>query len=641
MATKGYSLKDKQSAIKDAKRRMEPVHTHWRMLEALYRTGAQREMSMLDLNRILPFPVPGSFLRTVNMVLPHLSMIINSVVSRDPKFIVTPTGGDEQVVERNAMIARNILDYFWKRTEATSTLRDITQDMVLLGNGFGKTGWSYSESTVDRTPEEQMSNVSNLISSAKEVASESGMSLSESDISEIVQSVTLSEQLVELDEPYLEYVSPYDILVPANSRRMSSVRWVAQKMRIALEDIKGNPLFDKVAVEGIVPDTSYTDLDTVKQYENTEQALPEVFTHATIYEFYDMKARTITIFQENGEVPLFEGEIPYEHRYSPFVHMRNFSDGGSTFWAFGDMENIAGVQLMINEIMSSELNDLKRVGNKYFINRQYLTPEITKALQSNTPDGVIPIDLPNGTSFSEIMQPVQRIATPSDNYIMENKLQDYMQKLLGISDFQMGNAAAASRVSGTASAAIEGASTTRALEKMTNVENAAREVATRILALCQQFLDNERAIRIAGPNAPVWLQVTEADIEGEFSIEVEGGSTSAINPATRRREGQELLSQIVPTLVNLGYDPEPTVRAALSAMGLNPDNMLVRPQQQPQAPQAPQEAGQGGLPPELMAMLQGGGMQTPPTAEANRPDLQNLLNLGGPPVPAATEGGMA
>ena len=42
-----------------------------------------------------------------------------------------------------------------------------------------------------------------------------------------------------------------------------------------------------------------------------------------------------------------------------------------------------------------------------------------------------------------------------------------------------------------------------------------------------------------------------------------------------------------------------------------------------------------------MAMLQGGGMQTPPTAEANRPDLQNLLNLGGPPVPAATEGGMA
>ena len=134
MAIKPYTLEEKQSALRDSFRRMEPVHIHWRMLEALYRTGAQRELTMLDLNRILPFPIPGSFLRTVNMVLPHISMIINTVVSRDPKFIVVPTGGDEEVVETNARIAKNVLEYFWKRTDATSTLRDMTQDMVILGN---------------------------------------------------------------------------------------------------------------------------------------------------------------------------------------------------------------------------------------------------------------------------------------------------------------------------------------------------------------------------------------------------------------------------------------------------------------------------------------------------------------------------
>lgn len=627
---KGYSLKDKQAVIRDASRRLEPVHNHWRMLEALYRTGAQRELTMVDVNRILPFPVSGAFLRTVNMVLPHLSMIVNSVVSRDPKFVVTPVGGDIETVERNAMIAKNILDYFWKRTEATATLRDITQDMVILGNGFGKVGWSYSEATVDKTKGEVGIEVSDLVSAAQEVSQETGMPLDQNTINEIVESVTMTQNLVEVDEPFLEYVSPYDMLLPADSRRLNTSRWVAQKIRVPLEDIKANTLFDKEAVDNVKPDTGYTDPGTLQQYENTDQALPAIFTHATIYEFYDMKERTISIFQLDSEKALFEGEIPYDHRYSPFVHMRNFSDGGSTIWAFGDLENIAGIQLMINEIIHAELNDLKRVGNKYFINKKILTPEVTKALQDNKADGVIPIDLPNNMSFNDVMQPVTRLATPSDNFMMEGKLQDYMQRLLGISDFQMGNAVAANRVSATASAAIEGASTTRALDKMTNVEGTSKEIAIRMLALCQQFLDNARAIRIAGPNAPTWLQVTEEDIEGEFYIEIEGGSTSAINPATRARQGQDMLVQIVPMLVQLGYDPEPTLRTALSYMSLNPDNILVKVQQPPMPPM--DQASQGQMPQ--------GAPQVQPQPDQNSAQLQQLLAMGGSPVPLATEGGI-
>ena len=207
MSTKPYNLQEKQSAVRDALRRMEPVHIHWRMLEGLYRTGAQRELTMLDLNRIIPFPVPGSFLRTVNMILPHISMIVNSVVSRDPKFVVVPTAGDMETIERNAKVAKNVLEYFWQRTDATSTLRDVTQDMVILGNGFAKTGWSYSERTTDRTPEEQSIEAADLITAAQEVARESGLPLDEATINEIVQSVTVTQQLVDSDEPFIEYVT--------------------------------------------------------------------------------------------------------------------------------------------------------------------------------------------------------------------------------------------------------------------------------------------------------------------------------------------------------------------------------------------------------------------------------------------------
>lgn len=631
---KQYTLKDKQAAIRDALRRMEPVHLHWQMLESLYRTGAQRELTQLDLNRILPFPVPGSFLRTVNMLLPHMTMVINSVAARDPKFVVTPTDGDPYVVEQHGATARAVLDYFWRRSEATSVLRDMTQDMVVLGNGFAKVGWSYTETTVDRTTEEVEDEAASLFEAASSASMEMGLGMDEDIIQEIMDAVSLTDQLVEVDEPYVEYVSPYDIFLPADARRLNQARWVCQRLRLPVDELKANPVFDKKALEDLKTDTGYADKTTIQHYEMQDQGLPAAFAYATVYEFYDMRDRTLTVFQLDCEYPLYSGEIPYAHRYSPFVHMRNYSDGGTTFWGFGDVENVAGIQLMVNEIMVSEINDLKRVGNKYFINKKILTPELAKSLAENKPDQVIPIDLPSNVTINEVMVPVQRLATPADNYIMEEKLQSYMQRILGISDLQAGSMVSASRVPATAAAAVEGASTTRAMEKMVTVEKASREIGTRILALCQQFMDTAKAIRIAGPNATTWLEVTSNDIDGEFSIEAESGSTQAINPASRARQGLEMLNIIVPALVQLGYDPEPTMRAALQYMGLNPDHLLIRPEAPPMSP----EMG-GGMPPEagMMPEMAPGGPVSP---ELANPMLADLANMGGSPIPAAGEGGV-
>lgn len=632
-----YSLDDKRAAVRDSLRRMEPVHQHWRVLESLYRTGAQRELTAADVNRIMPYPVPGTFLRTVNMILPHLTLLINSVVARDPKLVVTPVGGEVEEIERHAVVAQAVLEYFWKRSAATEVLRDVTQDMVVLGNGFAKVGWSYSETTRDFTAEDE----DVLVAAAAEVLGEMGVEVDDTVMRELVESVSLTDSLVETDEPYVEYVSPYDIFVPANARRMNQSRWVAQRVRLPLEEIKANSMFNEEAVNELNPDTGFADPDTLARYEEREEGLPAIFEHVTLYEFYDMRERTLCVFQLEGTKALFEGPIPYVHRYSPFVHMRNFNDGGSSFWSFGDVENVAGLQLMTNEIMVAELSDLKRVGNKYFVNRQVLTNEVSKALASNVPDQVIPVDLPANLNIGDVIQPVPRLATPSDNFVMEQKLQDYMQRVLGVTDLQLGSMSSASRVPATAAAAVEGASTVRALDKTVNVESACREVGNRILGLCQQFLDTGKAIRIAGPDAPMWLEVTAEDISGEFSIETEGGSTQAINPLSRARQGVEMLQGIVPILAQLGYDPENTVRTALRYMGLDPDHLLVRPEPQmpvggPEMPPAAQEPGEGGMPPEMLQQLMGGA--TPPPGGqydigTGGPGMMGeLSDLGAPPV---------
>jgi hypothetical protein len=166
---------------------------------------------------------------------------------------------------------------------------------------------------------------------------------------------------------------------------------------------------------------------------------------------------------------------------------------------------------------------------------------------------------------------------------------------------------------------------------MANVEKASREVAIRMLGLCQQFLDTAKAVRIAGPSAVTWLQVTEDDIEGEFFIDVEGGSTQAINPATRYRQGQEMVMQIVPMLAQMGYDPEPALRAALGYMGMNPENILVRPEvpEQPMLPEVP-AAMQEQMPMDAGMM--------PPQMATDPGMMQQLSDMGAPPVPGAEEG---
>jgi hypothetical protein len=114
--------------------------------------------------------------------------------------------------------------------------------------------------------------------------------------------------------------------------------------------------------------------------------------------------------------------------------------------------------------------------------------------------------------------------------------------------------------------------------------------------------------------------VSSDDIAGEYSVETEGGSTRALNPASRQQDAVQIVQTFVPLLMQAGFDPTNLLRTALSDWGLDPDHVLIRPSAAPVAPAAPEIPGQGPAGVDPMAGLQA---------------------LGGPPVPAATSGGMA
>lgn len=629
---KSYTLNDKQMLLRDAIRRMDPLHQHWKILEGLYRTGMRRDLNAKDFADLTPTPIPGNILKTINMTLPHISLMSTSIVSRDPQMLVAPIGGQDETTEDNATFAQAVLTYFWKRTNATDDVKSATEDMLKLGNGFVKVGWDYVADEYKETPEMLMDETMMAVEQAESTGEDGGFAPDTSKLSKTNKAQFTYEQVI-TDDPFVEYVSPYDMFCPKDARRLDTARWVCQRLRLPLEEIKERFGEDaQISVDATIASDSL-----VSTYLNGQTTLPEVLSYAVVYEFYDMVTRELTVFQIDSSEPLYDGPIPYQHRYPPFVHFRNYNDGGMQFWAFGDLENIAGIQLMLGEITRAQIDDLKRSGNKYAVRKRHMSPELKKQLESPIPDQVVVFDIPETASLQDVVQPLVRQATPSDAYVMDDKLQDAMTKVLGINDFQAGGVGA-DRMSATAAAVVDGVATLRAQDKLAAVEAGISGIGQRILLLCQEFLDDNRAVRIAGANGSMWLQVSASDIFGEFRVTVEGGSTRALNPATRAQRGIQTMQVVIPALSQLGYDPTNAMRMALRDMGYDPNYIMIQatteevPAEE-MAPEAvPMEEQAAPSLDQLMAQMQ-------PPAQAPVEQIQQ--EFGGPGVPGATSGTLA
>jgi len=615
MNIKPFELHQAQELVRDAVSRADRRHRRWRVLEGLYRTGSLSTARTNEAGTLGEF-YPELDEHVANMILPHINIIQESVIARDPKLICEPLGGGE-TAEYNRETSESVLKYFWRRAAATDQLRDATADAVRIGSGFVKIGWSHLEDERDLEDDERQFRAGQLIDEELQTAEREGRFAR---IEELEKSVPHTERRVIRSEPFVEYVSPYDVFVPINTRRVEDTRWIVHRLTLPVDEILANPEFDATEEE-IVRDGMLVNESDEWQAEWRRQTEDARGIHgstlaldtATIWEFYDMRTRRMMVFQLNGSKTLWEGEIPWSHRYPPFVHVRNYTATGNDFWGFGDIDNVAALQDMFNEFLTEQLENARRSGQKYLVRANAVTEELIAALESSESDVVAPVNLPTGEPLEGVIRPVFRQALSGDVYAAKAELEEKMRQVLGINDFQAGGIGA-DRMSATAAAVVDGVATLRAQSKIASVEKAASAIGNQILLLCQEYLDEPTAIRMTASEGARWDEISKEDIYGEFLVSVEGGSTRAINPATREQQGLRTLGDVVPALVQLGYDPTPALRSALRDLGYDPDVMLVPMQQEPQ-PMPGQGSPEGGQPMTSEQMIALGGPGAPARAQ--------------------------
>ena len=156
----------------------------------------------------------------------------------------------------------------------------------------------------------------------------------------------------------------------------------------------------------------------------------------------------------------------------------------------------------------------------------------------------------------------------------------------------------------------------------------------------QQFMTGEHMARVSGKGQDLFIEYSREDIIGEYDFSVQAGSTQPMNDTIRKQQAISLMNAVAP-LVGTVIDPQAlAVHVLESGFGIkDPEKFLIQqPDQQTmaeeeqlppedpaaagmppmmgEAPMPPAEGGAfaptGGVPPELLAQLQGQmGMELP------------------------------
>ena len=515
---------------------------------------------------------------TINIIAPNISV-------NYPKISVNATN---PVNAANAVIAEAVVNYWWRYKDIRTEFRRAVKDSLTCGHGWVKVGYRFVE-------EEQVNDHE---------------ALDPIDGNEITPITVVVE-----DSPFAERVSPMDVFVDPDATSMHDIKWIAQRIRRPLADVKNDKRYSKAARDQIqtMAVSRYSDDPSKKKiYDKTEG-------YAEIWEYYDISTKTMSVFCDSADQFLIKPMVmPYSFG-QPFVMLRNY-DVPDHFYPIGDLESIEPLQRELNETRTQMMNHRKKYSRKYLYKESAFDNLGRTALESDEDNVMVPVI--SDEALSSIVAAFPAVINPSDFYDQTQMIIGDIDRVSGVSEIQRGGTSEIRRTA-TESSLVQDASNARTADKLAMIEQAISECGRRMVALARQFMTGEQVARVIGKDGePVWIQYDRDYLEGDFDFEVVAGSTQPHNESFRRQMALQMVDAMAP-FAGAGIIDMPKLAAYVLQQGFgvkNPDEFIAQPQApmgapegQPPVPanpeQLPPEGGAGlplnGDPAQLAALLQG------------------------------------
>lgn len=552
--TQADKLKEYRQHIEASKkwRKEEGFDADWRRFLDLYKGKHYDQYS--DTDRML-----------INICFSTVNVIAPAVAVNYPKITVNAVSPDNAA---NAVIAEAVVNYWWRFKDIRSEFRRAVKDLLIFGHGWIKTGYRFVE-------EEELGGYD------------------DGDISDPVSGGEVATTtVVTQDAPFAERVSPFDIFVDPDATSMHDIKWIAQRIRRPIAEVKADKRYSKAAREDV-------QVMAVARYSDDpsrRKVYDKNYGYAEVWEYYCVTSRTMCVFTENGENFLIKPmRMPYAFGH-PFSMLRNY-DVPDQFYPIGDLEQIEPLQRELNETRSQMMNHRKRFARKYLYKESAFDQYGRSSLESDEDNVMVPVvsDEPLGS----VVAPFPAVINPPEFYDQSNLIINDIERITGLPEFMTGGLPEIRRTA-TEVSAIQDAANARTADKLAIVEISISEVARRLVMLAQQYMTGEQVARLIGKDGePVWVNFDREYLEGEFDFEVVGGSTQPHNEAVRRQTALQVVDAMAP-FAGAGIVNMQELAAYVLQFGFNVKN----PEKFLSAPPAPMpEQGQMpmGAPPEAAA----------------------------------------
>ena len=551
----------------------------------------------------------------VNIAFATINVISPSVSVNYPKITVNARKYEDAP---RAVVTEAVVNYWWKHYECQKEFRTAVKDMLVIGHGFLKTGYRFVEK---QTGDYEV---------ADELASAAPESITESDF------------IITEDRPFVERISPFDIFVDADATSMQDIRWIAQRVRRPLKDVKKDKRYNSAARNEAAPSHySKWGIDDWRGTVRPRRSENEDDAYVEIWEYYDIESGKMSVFCDGGDKFLVNPTvIPFSFGH-PFVMLRNY-EVPEHFYPMGELEAIEPLQMELNQTRTQMMNHRKRFSRKWLYKESAFDADGRAALESDDDNVMVPVI--SEEALGGVITPMPAVISPPEFYNQSNLISGDIDRVSGVSEYQRGGMPEIRRTA-TEAAISQDASNARSADKLAIIERGIGECARRLVMLAQQYMTAEGAIRVAGKDAqPIWVNFDRDYIQGDFDFEVEGGSTQPVNESFRRQMALQVVDAMAPFasagiidmpklatyVLQYGFGiksaasfvtaPPPPMGPEMGGMpqgappqGMPPQGLPPEAMMQGAPPQGGAPAGLppelAGLPPELlMQLMQGGGM---------------------------------
>lgn len=589
-------LKRNVSAIRRSRawRQQEQYDSLWKRMVNLYKGKHYDTKSTED--RML-----------VNMAFATKNVIAPSVAINNPKFTVNARRAE---VAPHATVAEQVLNYLWRIGKYQDDFRLSVDDFLVIGHGWLKVAYK-------ATKPKKIVKLDDHDADAEDPEGvddrdEEVVGNAESEVNYFGE---------DQDRPFVERISPFDVLVDPDARHPKEMKWIAQRTKRPIADVLVDERYDKKIRMKVTASNSVMHDDDEKVDGRPERAGDVAYVD--VWEFYDIRKGTVSTFAEGvtDGFLIAPAEMPYAFGH-PFVMMRNY-EVTDTFYPMGELESIEVLQKELNATRTQMMNHRKKYQRKTLYDSDIFDAKGIEALQDDRDNVLVPVALNGQGSLNDVTAILQQQGTPPEFYNQSDIISGDIDRVSGVSDYMRG-AQAEIRRTATEAAMIQDAQNARAADKLSRVEQTLGHIGGRVVQLMQQFMTGEMVVRIAGPNAaPLWVTIDSDYIQGEFDYEVVGGSTAPNNETARRNDALQLVDAMAPFVGQGIVDPGKLARHVLQ-FGFDikdPDSFMGQPMPMP-GQEAPTEGQPGGPPqgppgmpgPEQMALPMEAGMEGPPPA---------------------------